>query len=451
MYYGLGAHEDEVLATLPPKLRRIVENELDDPEARQEISKILRGARPAERLARELSETIEDAMRPAGDLADGGLGKFSLKKTFKKVAKTVRKVHAKITPKFVQKIEKKIKAPINRAGKAARRILVRYGNIIILVVAAILAPFTGGATLAAATALASAAFAMYKAKKAADEAKRAGKKEAAALQVQVQQQEADVLAQCNTIYANNKAVFEQIGITQSRWDSLSLEAKVAIIDALSKGQMPPGYSIVSEEEGAAAGITPDTPIGTQVTVPSSGSVSVPSAPPSGVSVPGAPDYGAPNSAPAPQSPSAPTPGGGGAGPYSSPYPTDQWYDQGAEPDDAAPVAGPTGKYELQIEGRSVGTAETSTEISNLIAKNAAPGDRVEVFLDGSSTGLKLMAKSGLISVPLEDLESVKAMGHAELVDKVARATAAAGGGSSSSFPWWVLAVPVVVYGASKAS
>ncbi len=242
------------------------------------------------------------------DFEDGGLGK-SLKKKLKKAVKKVKEVHkkieAKIVPKALLKVKEKIEAPIKkvhekatnvvksgakragqfveRAAKSGKLQLAlapftggvsllahpkvvdgakkfmagKYGNIVIGAVGAVLAPFTGGASLAAAAAL-TAANGMYQTKKAAEEAKKAAKADASQLQAQADQAEAETRQQVDAFYSQNQAWFSQHGITPDKWAAMSLEEKIAVIQAGADGKLqvvnPP-----ASQQGQQSGQLPGLP------------------------------------------------------------------------------------------------------------------------------------------------------------------------------------------------
>ena len=294
---GLDRFEAAGFRRLHPEGRAVILEELREPQSRLAIRRILSHPDPARALQEEIAYNTRLAIRGVKQAIRSGMGDsetadycdglgFSLKKTFKKVTKAVQKVvqkvaapikaiHAKIIPKPLQKIEKKVVSEVHRAGQAAQRIhesaeqvakrlgtkskqvvkkvWVKYGNTIIGVLGAVLAPFTFGASSAAA-ALIIAANNVYQAKRAATRAKAAGRADAAQMQAAVDAQEKDLGRQADEIYAQYPDAFRAIGITPEKWASLSTQAKLAIIESLSKGQLPPGYSYVSESEAAAAGV-----------------------------------------------------------------------------------------------------------------------------------------------------------------------------------------------------
>lgn len=214
-----------------------------------------------------------------GDLND--LGK-SLKKKLKKVVKKVKQVHEKvkdkIVPSAVSKVVEKAKEKVKEVAKdvgrkvqdvakdvgrkvqdvskdagrsvqdaakrvgqrvqtAAKKTWVKYGNIILGVVGAVLAPFTGGASLAAA-ALLTTANQMYQTKRQAQAAKLASKHDAAQLAAQASQEEATVLRQVDDFFNQNREWFAQYGVGPAEWGALTLEQKIELINAGAEGRLP---------------------------------------------------------------------------------------------------------------------------------------------------------------------------------------------------------------------
>lgn len=441
--YGLSAYEDRVVATLPPRVRTATVYALQDHDSRPEVRQILNSSDPAGRMVREIELAVKDAMAEQGypvyGMAglDAGMGKSlrkRLKHAVKSVVSTVKKIHqkveAKILPKSIAKLKENVRQKVSdvhkKVVKAQKKVFVKYGSTILLVAGAVLAPFTGGLSLAASAVL-TAGLEVYKKKEAARAALRAGKAEANAMAAEVAQQESSVNAQADAVYNGNTEVFTSIGITPTKWASLSLEAKLAIIDALSKGQLPPGYSFVSEEEAAAAGVVGAQAGGGAVPTP----VAYPPAPPAYQPAPPA-YYG----------------GGGGGSP--------QYYGGGATPYDGGYSEGGEGEgeeegvsegpVEVVINGKSIKVASADDAAS--VAQNTSVGDRVEIFVNGQSTGLKLKTSGGLIDVPADAAAKVRAMSQEDAVGLANRASAAAGGGKFSM--WWLLAVPAALLAAKAA-
>ena len=378
-YPGLGETEHRALAALPPRLARIVADELDDPENRREFARMLRSKDPAGDLAREFSKEMAEASRMRllpgglGDIDDAGMGKFKFKKAFKKVVAIHKKVFKKVILPYVLPV----------AG-------------------AILAPFTGGASLAAVAAIQAGAKAYY-ARKAAIDAKKSAKKEAAAYAAEATAAEAEASKQLDATYQQYHDVFLKAGMTDAVWNTLAYTQKVDVVEKVSKGQ-------------TVGSIPPPPP---ELSMPIGGAA------PSGGAAPGggAPGYG----------------GGGGGSEYAQP-------EEAPTPEEQA---APAGNYVLSVEGQGVAQATSIKEISEAIMVGTTSGDRFEVLLDGKPTGLKIRSPQGVISVPPEEEAKVRAMTHQQVLDMVLRATAAADEGRGG-FPWWLLAVPAVFVAAKAA-
>lgn len=420
--YGLNAYEDRVLATMPQRIRAATAYALRDPDSRSEVVEILRSNDPVGGMARELDLAVKESFVEAGypvagmDGLDAGMGKSlrkRLKKAVKKVVTTVKKIHTKITPKPLRKIDEKIRKKVSnvhkKAVKVTKKVFVKYGSTILAIAGAVLAPFTGGASLAAAAVL-SAGLEMYKKKEAARQAVRLEKQNAKALEAEAAQAEASLNTQADAVYNQYPQAFQALGISWNKWSSLSVDAKVAIINALSEGRLPPGYSYVSEQEAAAAGVV------------------------------------------------APQAQGGSTQSYagSAPAPT---YSSGGAPQvtyTKEQPSGPSqGQFRVFVEGQEVGSANTAAEASALAMGNSSPGDRVEIYSNGKSAGLGLRTAAGVMAVPAEQARQVNNMSHEETVALAERAAASASGSQEHGekkggfSPWWLLAIPAV-FVAAKA-
>jgi len=279
-----------------------------------------------------------------GEPGLGYLGK-SLKKRLKKAVKKVvapikavhKKIEDKIVPKKIAEITKKIasvpkkvhektKEKIHQTAKRGGRILHRaaksgklqvalapftlgvslafhpkvgqaakkfmagpYGNVVIGALGAIFAIPTGGASVAAAAAL-TTANTMYQKKKAAEAAKKAARADATELQAEANQLEQETDRQLNDFYTQNASYFQQYGVTQSMWNGMSRDEKVALLDAAAAGTL----QVVQQPSQAPASGQP------------------PAGQPSGGSYTPLPDGG--GYAPAPSGGGyAPSGGGGGGG------------------------------------------------------------------------------------------------------------------------------------------
>lgn len=296
---------------------------------------------------------LEEALSGLGEL--GFLGK-SLKKKLKKVVKKVKEVHKKVeekvVPKAIRKAHEKIKEPIKRIHEKGKEVVHRgaeragqfvkraaksgklqialapftlgvsmlahpkvvaatkrfmatpYGNLVIGAAGIVLAPLTGGASIAAATAL-TTANTMYQKKKQAEEAKRLARADAGQLQAEAAQLEEDASKQVDDFYNQNRGWFEQYGIDQAKWNALTFDEKVALIDAAASGRLsvvtPPGGAPATQTtpEGGPAYEAQPPQYGPQY-VPGGGAASMPTGGGGG----GGESFGpAPGQAPAGQTPS----------------------------------------------------------------------------------------------------------------------------------------------------
>lgn len=204
---------------------------------------------PEEKILSDLSDALvgyELYESGLGDL-DGNLGALG-KGFLKKVAKTIRKVHKKIekaiVPKPIRKIEEKVHKAVTKVGKKAEKAIAKawqkYGNIFITAVGAVLSPFTGGASLAAA-ALITAANTVYQKKRAAAKAKKAATANASALAAEAASAEAQTTAQVDAFYAQNQKWFiDNLGVTPDKWAQLTLQQKIHLINAGAQGRPPTG-------------------------------------------------------------------------------------------------------------------------------------------------------------------------------------------------------------------
>jgi hypothetical protein len=202
------------------------------------------------------------------------------------------------------------KREIKKEVKLTEKIFRKYGAIILTVAGAVLSPFTGGASAAAAAVLIAAQKA-YQMKAAADKAKRESRKEAAAMQAQADAQNAQAEQQVDAFYQQNQQWFiDQLGVTPDKWAQLTLQQKIDLINAGASGQVPPNSTPVSAPSGASAPAS--TPSVSSAPVDTSGSGPVVTTP--SIYGPGGPPP--PGSAPSSSGPMPPMPpdasAGGGA-------------------------------------------------------------------------------------------------------------------------------------------
>ncbi len=352
----------------------------------------------------------------------------AIKRVTKKVTKPVIDVHKKVF-KAVQKVEKKI-------VRGAEKVWRKYGNIILTVVGGVLAPFTGGASMAAASVLI-AGNTMYQKKKAADAAKRAAKKEAAQLQAEADAANAEVAAQVDQFYRDNQQWFLDLGVTPDKWAQLTLDQKIELIRSGSTGSLPSGSTPVSAPTGGGAVTTPPSG-GTTPAAPggATGPVYAPSDPGGW----GSPGGGAPSGG---GSPSGGGGGGGGGGGAPYDYKTQ-------EQQDAAAQAAPAGKYEIFIEGQSAGTFQTMPAATDAILKQSKRGDRLEIVYNGQTLGLRLRTSGGSIDVPANIEAAVRGMDRAKMeaiVTQAEKDLGAASGGGGGALPWLLAAGAAVALAA----
>lgn len=426
--WAFGLRELDAFDALPTPLRdALAEEAYNDREfLHGYVIPVLRSPNPygrfmvdMEREAQAELAGLEHGFRGVDGLDD--LGKSFLKKVaktvrkvHKKVAQTVRKVHAKITPKPLQKIQKKVHA-------VAKKTWVKYGNVIIAVAGAVLTPFTLGLSNAAASVLI-AANTMYAKKKAADEAKKAAKADAGKVKAEADAAAMAAMKQVDDFFNANQAWFIQNGMTPDKWAKLTLDQKIEFIRAGAAGTLPTGSQPVSD------------PTGTTSTTP------VNQGPTTGGAAPGtsAPTGGDPGGW------GAPSGGGGGGGGGAYDYKT-------AEQSDAAAAAAPKGKYEIFIEGKSVGTFDSMPAATDAILKQSQRGDRLEIVYNGQSLGLRLRTSGGSIDVPSDVEAAVRTMDRSKMEAIVTQAEKDLGQGGTawgSVLPWVGGAAAVIAFALS---
>lgn len=261
-YPGFG--EVEKIRRMSPGVQEFLATAVqEDPDFLEDyLLPTLEGFYPEETIVSHLSEAlseIELEEELSGDDNLGYLGK-SLKKRIKKAVSKVKgkvqEVHKKVAEKVlpkplakihtkaidkIAKIEKKVEQKlekIHEKGQAiGKKVWKKYGNIIIQVAGAVLAPFTGGASLAAASVL-TAANTMYQARRKAQQAKKEAKREARQIYEGAAQQEDSVRRQVDDFYNQNQAWFLEYGVTPDRWAALTLDEKIELINAGAEGRLP---------------------------------------------------------------------------------------------------------------------------------------------------------------------------------------------------------------------
>ncbi len=280
-------------------------------------------------------------------------------------------------------IARVLTAPVKFVARNAKQ----FGNILITLFGAVLAPFTGGASVLAATLVVGANQVRVAAVNAAS-ASRTNSRAAAAQQAEAARQAAELEQKVNAFYRNNQAWFEQHGVTPDAWAKLTLDQKVELIRAGAAGQVP---------------VTPSSN-------PIQGAMQAQSAP---------------TRIPTTQGPMGPT-----STSSSSPN--------------------VSGSFQLAVEGRPVATATSSQEISGDAQTMTSIGDRFEVFQNGQSLGLKVRTADGVISIPPDKADQVRSMSHADVLKLLGTASESAGAsGGSGGGLLLLLALPAVAFVATK--
>ncbi len=422
----------------------LIADELQHPASWSAVRRVLRAPDVERAIAEQVSAEISRAIaaiaeaRGAGlgddefdlDLVDGGFSGFFKKigKKIKKAAKKVVEIHKKVAKKAIiephkkvikatQKVAKKsvqitkktasrVSAFQKRAIKKVGKAIKPYIPVILTVVGAVLAPFTGGASLAVAAALNAGYMLAMKAKQA-KAAKKANRQEAAALQAEVSAQTAELNKELDTLFSQNQGVFAAAGISQAQWNAMSVEQKLAVVERINSGKMP---SSQENATNAAEAQGQEPPKQTQTWQQAM---------------------------------------------QSSPI-WAQWGESAGDTDAAtAGVQTPTGTYDVYVEGRKVGSAQTLSEASQIMATNSKSGDRVEMFLDGRSLGLKIVTTGGgVISVPPDRVDEVRAASRQQidgLIDSATKSVkASTESGSGSAGTWLLLAAIPAAFLFAKA-
>lgn len=276
-----GYGEERILNGLPREVRAFLSAAIEEEPwfLHEYLLPTLAGLDGAEKIVDDLSyalaavELEEEIYGVEPD--DGFLGKSlksKLKKVVKKVAAPIKKIADKIheplkeiTKKAGTAIQKTAKsagksiqhaaktgklqialAPFTagaslafhpKVGQAAKKFMASpYGNVVVGALGAIFALPTGGASVAAAAAL-TTANTMYQKKKAAEAAKKAAKADAGELQAEANQLEQETDRQLNDFYTQNASYFQQYGVTQSMWNGMSRDEKIALLDAAAAGTL----------------------------------------------------------------------------------------------------------------------------------------------------------------------------------------------------------------------
>lgn len=262
-YPGLG--EVSVLQSFPRPILEFIKNASDeDPEFVGEyLVPLLDRPNALDEICTDLSDAVyslECEMSGLGDL--GYLGKSA----FKRLSKAVKRVHAAVEKKIMPKAITKIEQKVSDVGKKVAR---KYGSTIISAAGAILAPFTGGASLAAASVLVAANNA-YQKKRQADAAKKMSSANAAQLAQEAAAADQETSRQVDDFYNQNRAWFEQYGITSGKWSAMSLQQKIDTINAGANGTLKPGVTPPSAAPAPSSGFPPSAPSNFSPSMPSAG-------------------------------------------------------------------------------------------------------------------------------------------------------------------------------------
>jgi hypothetical protein len=214
----------QLLRRVPPRLRRIVLAEMRDPESREVLVPLLHKKDPASALARRLSEEISEEVFGEPESEDGlGLGKRKKKRGFKRVVKNIKRIKKK-TGKVIKKAAPTL---LNVAG-------------------AVLAPFTGGASLAASS-LITTGYSVARKKREAKKAEKRSRREARALEAQAKAEEARIAKEADDLYAQAPDVFASAGVTPEMWSSMTTEEKLGAIEKINRRE-----PVASKEDASKA-------------------------------------------------------------------------------------------------------------------------------------------------------------------------------------------------------
>lgn len=479
--------ELRAMARLSPARRRAIYQEVYREASRtayvtadQEVG--LEDAGMGKSLKKRLKKAVKKVTAPIKKVVDKV--EDTVKRVVDKTEETVKRIAKKVPgAEAVSDIGRKVQDAAKRAGGAVQRVAKeaarkaapvlaiamplslgvksirknaakfyrKHGPLIVTAVGAVLAPFTYGLSGVAAAMLVKGRE-LYLARNAAIKAKAEAKAEAGQMAAAVQEQEAALNAQCDEVYnhPDSHDAFLAIGLTPERWAALSVDAKMGIIDSLSKGEMPAGYSLTPEAQAAADEVRrkaqndelDDLYVKYQSAFEASGVM-----PDQWYAMSLEEKYqvleglsDASQGVTGGETPPSSTPS---TTIQSTPPVTSTWVNVPA----SAPGATIERWYKVLVEGQPVGDYGTLEQATAAASARSGKGDRVEVLgPDGTSLGLSIRTDSGLVPVPEDQVAAVQAMSHGEIVSKVSQATAAAGGAKASGgFPWLLLAVPAVLF------
>lgn len=480
--------ELRALARLSPSQRRAIYQEVYREASRAAYVTVdqetgLEDAGMGKSLSKRLKKAVKKVTAPVKRVVNKV--EDAVKRVVDKTEETVKRI-AKKAPgaEAVTRVAKKVQEQAKRAGGAVQRIAKeaarksapllaiamplslsvksirknaakfyrKHGAIIVTMAGTVLAPFTMGISAAAASLLV-AGKKYYDNLQAAKEAERAGKAEAAQMAAAVQAQEAELNAQCDAVYSQAQDSFLAIGLTPEKWSALSVEAKLGIIDSLSNGKIPPGYTLTSQVEADAEAIRikaqndelDDLYVKYQATFEEAGyppdqwyamTIDEKYAVLEGLSAQAA-SSGVTVEKPTPSTPST----------VQSPS---------AVTSSTSSTEKPVDRYDVVVEGELVETVTTQEAAAQAALAGSKKGDRVEIVYNGTPMGLSIRTGSGLIPVPSDQASSVRAMSHGEVVSKIeqaensVKAPAGEEAKKSGGFPWLLLAVPAVLFVGAKA-
>ncbi len=499
-----------VLKGMPYNARRIIASEWMDPESKDQVLRILRSADPTKALASEISGQIRGEVRYAALLGvvdvppPDGMGELeglfkSVKRTVSRVRKKTKAVFRKVPGgKNILNIHRKVREVAKRVGTKGKQYIKRvraskigqrmskirkitdkivtlgmsekkyrdkfkakirpYIGPIVGIVGGVLAPFTFGLSAVGAT-LVTTGMKIAEARKAAKQAEREHKADAAEMAAEVAAAEKEYMAELEEFYNENEDVFAANSIGRSVWNGMDIEAKLGAIEMIASGDVPP--------------VTPPAPPAGAVP-PYPGCKYVPGMPtaeeeaalvrygytvvkasgvywlcPKDAAKPPAPE---PEPEPEPKPEPAPAPSILGDKP---PYPApagQRWEKRPASRQPDAPMVwrpvpdtppptwmkGPesTGNFDLVVEGQRTGSAPDLKKISELAGAQTRVGSRFEIFKDGKSTGLKVRGSKGPLPIPADHADQVRAMTPEQseaMVKKVEEAAA-----KKDGIPWGLI-------------
>lgn len=230
-----------LLESLPPDIRQFLSDACQEDHGflTDYLVPTLGRTDARETIFEDLSNAIAD--HEIGQLGLGEFGDLG-KSFFKRVGKAIKKVAKKVGRatgvKVVEKVAKAQQKLEKRAVKEVEKVYRKDGDAIVGAVGAVLAPFTGGLSVAAAS-LITGAHAMYRNKKAAEKAKKQNNQAAGQLATQAQQSEAQTTQQVNAFYTQNQSWFQSQGISQAQWNGMSLDQKINTINSGASGSLTP--------------------------------------------------------------------------------------------------------------------------------------------------------------------------------------------------------------------